>query len=158
MRTIFLDFETYWDQQYSLRNMTPVQYILDPRFEVQLLTVRDGLGGTTYHIDGPDVAEFFRTLPQEVAVVSYNALFDMCICAWVYGYVPKLMIDMLGVARARLGGQMRSLSLDKVAKHLGADQGVTGALRSVRDLRHQRHRPHVRYLPRTRPQGAVPGA
>jgi hypothetical protein len=124
MRTIFLDFETYWDQQYSLRNMTPVQYILDPRFEVQLLTVRDGLGGTTYHIDGPDVAEFFRTLPQEVAVVSYNALFDMCICAWVYGYVPKLMIDMLGVARARLGGQMRSLSLDKVAKHLGV--GVKG--------------------------------
>lgn len=124
MRTIFLDFETYWDQQYSLRQMTPVQYILDPRFEVQLLTVRDGLDGTTYHIDGPDVAEFFRTLPQEVAVVSYNALFDMCICAWVYGYVPKLMIDMLGVARARLAGKLRSLSLGSVAQHLGV--GVKG--------------------------------
>jgi DNA polymerase len=124
MKTIFLDFETYWDQQYSLKNMTPVEYILDPRFEVQLLTVKEGLHGVPYAIDGPDVGEFFAQLPAEVIIVTHNALFDMCICAWVYGYVPKLMVDTLSIARARLAAFLRSLSLASVSKHLGL--GVKG--------------------------------
>lgn len=134
MKVIFLDFETYWDQEYSLKKMTPVEYVLDPRFEVQLLTVKEGLDGQTYAIDGPDVAEFFRTLPREVIIVTHNALFDMCICAWVYGYVPKLMVDTLSIARAKLGAVLRSLSLASVAKHLGL--GVKGgALANTKGLR-----------------------
>jgi hypothetical protein len=124
MKTIFLDFETYWDIDYSLRKMTPVEYILDPRFEVQLLTVREEIDGVPYHIDGPDVGEFFASLPAEVIVVTHNALFDMCICAWIYGYVPKLMVDTLSVARAKLSAFLRSLSLGAVAKHLSI--GVKG--------------------------------
>jgi hypothetical protein len=134
MEVIFLDFETYWDQDYTLKKMTPVEYILDPRFEVQLLTVKRGLSGVPYHIDGPDVGAFFATLPREVIIVTHNALFDMCICAWVYGYVPKLMVDTLGVARARLAAFLRSLSLASVAKHLGL--GVKGgALINTKGLR-----------------------
>lgn len=124
MKTLFLDFETYWDAEYSLRKMTPVEYILDPRFEVQLLTVREGLKGVPYHIDGPDVGEFFASLPAEVIIVTHNALFDMCICAWIYGYVPKLMVDTLSIARAKLSAFLKSLSLANVSKHLGL--GVKG--------------------------------
>ena len=34
MMKVVWDFETYYDQEYSLKKMTPVEYILDPRFEV----------------------------------------------------------------------------------------------------------------------------
>jgi len=119
MKTIFLDFETYWDAVYSLKLMTPVEYILDPRFEVQGLAVRETLNGEPYWIDGPDVEAFFETLPREVIVVTHNALFDMCIMAWIYGYVPKLMVDTLSIARAKLGAMLKSLSLANVSKHLG---------------------------------------
>ncbi len=33
MKTIFIDYETYYDKEYSLRKMTPVEYVLDHRFE-----------------------------------------------------------------------------------------------------------------------------
>ena len=33
MKNLFADFETYYDDEYSLRKMTPIEYVLDPRFE-----------------------------------------------------------------------------------------------------------------------------
>lgn len=118
MKILFLDFETYWDQHYTLRTMTPVEYILDPRFEVQGLAYK-WYGQKAKWVDGPDVEAFFKSLPREVMIVTHNALFDMCICAWIYGYVPKMMCDTLGVARAKLGALLARLSLAAVAKHLG---------------------------------------
>jgi DNA polymerase len=52
-------------------------------------------------------------------MVTHNALFDMCICAWRYGFVPRLMVDTLGVSRAVLGHVLSSHSLAPVATHLG---------------------------------------
>ena len=34
MDLITVDFETYYDKEYSLRKMTTESYIRDPRFEV----------------------------------------------------------------------------------------------------------------------------
>lgn len=124
VKTIFLDFETYYDSEYSLKKMTPVQYILDPRFEAIGCAVKEGVNGKGYWIDGPDLQKFFDDLDREVATVTFNALFDNCIFAWRFGYSPKLMIDMLGVARACLGAKLKRLSLANVAMHLGI--GVKG--------------------------------
>ena len=41
MRTVVLDFETYYDKEYSLRKMTPVEYILDPRYETVMCAVKE---------------------------------------------------------------------------------------------------------------------
>jgi hypothetical protein len=34
MSYVVLDFETFYSKEYSLRRMTPVEYLLDLRFEV----------------------------------------------------------------------------------------------------------------------------
>src|SRR5262249_61079535 len=49
--------------------------------------------------------------------VSHNALFDNCIWSYRYGFVPRLMVDTLGVSRAVLS--LKSNSLESVAEHLG---------------------------------------
>lgn len=120
MKLMFLDFETYYDNEFSLRRMTPAEYIMDPRFEVMGLAVKEGLDGDPYWVDGPDVGAFFKSIePSDVCTVTFNALFDQSIMAWRYNFVPKLMIDMLGVARASLGTLLKRLSLGDVGEFLG---------------------------------------
>jgi DNA polymerase len=48
----------------------------------------------------------------------------MSVLAWRFGYIPALMIDTMGMARATLAAQLKSLSLDSVARHLGL--GIKG--------------------------------
>ena len=125
MKLIFLDFETYYDKEYSLRKMTPVEYVLDPRFEVIGCAVKESMDGKPYWLDGDALPAFFASLnPTETMLVTHNALFDMCIVAWIYNFVPRLMVDTLGVSRALLGHRLRSLSLASVSQHLGL--GVKG--------------------------------
>ena len=123
MRTIVLDFETYYDSEYSLRKMTPVEYILDPRFEAIGCAVKEGDEPAVWMTDA-ELRIYLAGLPDKVAIVSHNALFDMCILSWRYDYVPALMIDTLGMARAWLSHAIKSLSLSSVAMHLGL--GVKG--------------------------------
>ena len=120
MQFIFLDFETHYTDEYSLRKMTPVEYVLDARFECHGCAVKLGVDEPAYWIDGPDLPAFFATLnPNDVAMVSHNALFDQCIVAWRYGFTPKLIVDTLAIARACFGHELKSLSLNSVAMYLG---------------------------------------
>lgn len=119
MNFIFLDFETYYDREYTLKKLTPAEYVLDPRFECICVAVNVNGTGTQV-IDGPDFPAWLAQYPPEDTVtVTFNALFDNFILAVRYGYVPSRMIDALGMARALLGHKLRSLSLAKVAEHLG---------------------------------------
>lgn len=119
MKKVVFDFETYYDQEYSLRKMTPVEYILDPRFEVIGVSIKID-GGKTFWLDREQIPEFVEQCRKEkIMAISHNALFDMCILAWIYGYIPDLLVDTLGLARAWLARFLRSLSLGSVAKYLG---------------------------------------
>ena len=126
-RTVILDFETYYDRDYSLRKMTPVEYILDPRFENILCAVKEGWPSNqqTYVVDGADFDKWLAQAGLDKAiVVSHNALFDMCVLAWRHGVIPRLMVDTLGVSRATLGHKLKNMSLASVARHLNL--GVKG--------------------------------
>lgn len=114
-----IDFETYYDKDYSLRKMSPVEYILDPRFEVIMLSVKRP-GKPVFNLEGDKIRQFFQLLnPDDTVIITFNSLFDMCICAWHYNFVPKLMIDAMGMARAWCGHALRSVALAVVAPYLG---------------------------------------
>jgi DNA polymerase len=133
---LFLDFETYYDQEYSLRKMTPAEYILDERFETICLGVavdNSPLG----LIDGPDVQKWLDGINKAEAVtVTYNALFDNSILAWRYGFVPHRMVDALGMARSLLGYKLRKFGLADVSECLGVGQ-KGGELADVKGMRRE---------------------
>jgi DNA polymerase len=100
--------------------MTPVEYVLDPRFEVTILAVQEGVDGTPYILEGSQLPGFFKSLdPKDTVLVTHNALFDMCIVAWRYGFIPRLMVCTMNLSRAVLGGLLRRVSLASVSTHLG---------------------------------------
>lgn len=115
----FLDYETYYSTEYSLRRMTVPEYILDPRFECMGAAIKRNKEAS-FWVDAADLPKFFAGLdPQKTAIISHNALFDACITAWRYNFVPRFNGDTLGVSRAVLGHELKSLSLGSVALHLG---------------------------------------
>ncbi len=115
---LILDFETHYTAEYSLRKMTTPAYILDPRFEMQLVAVKLN-NGPHEIIDGPDFPAYLARLDaSKTTTVTFNALFDNSILAWRYGFVPDLMLDAMGMARALLGHKLRRFSLRSVADHL----------------------------------------
>lgn len=119
LNLVFLDFETYYDKEYSLRRMPTPNYIFDPRYETIMLTARIN-SGLAQIIDGPDVPAFLATLnPERTVTVSHNALFDNSILSYRYNFVPYMMLDTLGMSRALLGHELKSHSLASVAAYLG---------------------------------------
>lgn len=116
---LFLDFETYYSDTYSLRCMTTPAYILSPMFETILCAVKEDMQPAKI-IDGPDFGAYLSTIdPATTTTVTFNALFDNSILAWVYGFVPARMLDAMGMARALRGHVLTSASLASVAKNLG---------------------------------------
>lgn len=132
MDIITLDFETFYNTDYSLRKMSPVEYILDPRYECTGLAIKRGKE-PAFWVEGDKVQEFFDSQSENVMCVSHNALFDMCITAWRYGWIPKVMVDTLGVSRSVLQAYLRSMSLNSVAEYLGLGC-KTDALANVRNM------------------------
>lgn len=119
LNLVFLDFETYYDKEYSLKRMPTPNYILDPRYETIMLTARIN-SGLAQLIDGPDVPAFLQTLnPERTVTVSHNALFDNSILSYRYNFIPYMMLDTLGMSRALLGHVLTSHSLASVAAYLG---------------------------------------
>lgn len=121
MEIFSVDVETYYDKEYSLRKMTPVEYILDQRYECMGWGVT--LNGLTTFMEEDQFRAFLaRPGVQESAFVSHNALFDMCVLAWRFGFVPKLMIDTMGLARAWLQYLTPRVSLAAITQllNLGA--------------------------------------
>jgi hypothetical protein len=126
MKYVFLDFETYYSKEYSLKKMTPIEYVLDPRFELLGCAVAESVEDS-FWVDGPDFGNYLKRLsPWDTCLISHNALFDMCIVAWRFRWLPRLMTDTLGMARATLLHRIKSgsVSLSSVAMTLGI--GVKG--------------------------------
>lgn len=119
MKFLFFDFETFYTKDYSLRKMTTPEYIFHPQWE----TISCGVqidDGPVDVVPGPDFGRWISALdPNEYTTVAYNALFDNAILAWRYNWVPRRMVDALGLARYSLSHILPRLSLEKVSEHFG---------------------------------------
>lgn len=134
MSILFLDFETFYSDEYTLKKLTPPEYVLDPRYETIGCSAAVDAGPSQW-IDGPDFAHYLTQFdPATTQTVTFNALFDNCILAWVYGFVPARMYCSMRMAAALRGHVLPSVSLAMVAKVLKLGE-KGNAIHNVKGLR-----------------------
>ena len=136
MRVVYIDFESFYDSDYTLKNMTPYEYILDYRWE----TIGCGFAlndGPVEFYPGDEIAQILQELPRPYACVSYNALFDASILAFRYGIHPDVLIDAMGIVRATLLHRVRNgrVSLANISKVLGLPEKKVGVLKNASGMR-----------------------
>ena len=117
MNILTLDFETYYDQKYSLTKVTTEEYVRSDLFEA--------IGVSVQVNDG--TPEWFTGTMQEIGnwlqryqwhdamLVAHNALFDATILSWRFDIHPKVIADTLSMARAKHGVEVGG-SLAKLAE------------------------------------------
>ncbi len=120
-----VDFETYYDKEYTLGKMSMEEYVCDERFELMMVGVKKNAEPSRV-FSFATLAEY-RRLFQSMrlrgsAMLCHNTQFDGLILAILFGLVPKLLLDSLGMAQALLKPAQRSISLANCLKSL--DLGV----------------------------------
>jgi DNA polymerase I-like protein with 3'-5' exonuclease and polymerase domains len=117
MKLITIDFETYYDKDYSLSKMTTEEYVRDAWFEVIGIGVKVD-DGETHWASGS-----FETLKlwlhesfdwSNAGVLAHNTMFDGAILGWLFGIKPRVWFDTLSMARAlhgvEVGGSLKALT------------------------------------------------
>jgi DNA polymerase len=123
MRIVVLDFESYYDQDYSLSKMTTESYIRDHRFEVigvSFMVVEDGVVTTpkTWVSGSKDRIELVLLgldIPNSYLLCQHTA-FDGAILNWHFGIKPKFYLDTLSMSRPVTGMSVGG-SLEMLARY-----------------------------------------
>jgi DNA polymerase len=126
MNFLTLDFETYYDKDFSLSKLTTEEYIRDDRFEVIGVSVKIGdepavwFSGTKSQtkawLDQFEMEKYF--------VVAHNMMFDGAILAWYFDIHPFALMDTLAMLRAVDGTEVGN-SLAKAAERYGVGKKGT---------------------------------
>ena len=120
MDLITLDFETYYDRQYSLSKMTTEEYIRDPRFQVIGVSTKINDEEPVWVTgSAKEVLAHLHTLPWDNAMaLCQNTMFDGAILTWRCGIRPKALADTMLMSRAIYGPET-SHSLKAISERLG---------------------------------------
>jgi hypothetical protein len=123
MTIITLDFETYYDKQFSLSKLTTEEYVNSDQFEVIGVGVKVGYAQPVWATGNKiEIQQFLDGLdiPNSV-LLCHNTFFDATILYEHFGIVAKRYLDTLSMARA-IHDVFCWGSLAKLAVHYGLGQ------------------------------------
>jgi DNA polymerase len=117
MNLITLDFETYYDKDFSLSKITTEEYVRSDMFEVIGVGVKANNEETVW---ASGTHEQIRDWLQksfnwaDSMVLAHNTLFDGAILNWRFGIYPRVWLDTLCMGRAlhgvEVGGSLKALA------------------------------------------------
>lgn len=138
MQIITLDFETYYDKEFSLSKITTEEYIRDKRFEV--------IGVATKVNDEPIqwVTGSYKTIKNHLLslpwndhlMLAQNTAFDAAILNWRLGIKPIGYLDTMSMANA-LHGLTEPSNLAHLAKLYGEEDKGDAVLNALGKRREQ---------------------
>ena len=132
-RLVSLDFETYYDTEYTLKKLSTSEYVRDPRFKVHMVGIKVGRGKTKV-VPAARVAGELRKINWKThSLLCHNTQFDGLILSHHFGIVPLKYYCSLSMARGLHSNEIGA-GLDEVAKFYGGEGKVDGVLESVQGV------------------------
>jgi DNA polymerase len=120
---ITIDFETYYDREYSLSRMSTEEYVYDDRFEIIMVSLKRNDESTIWFTAETE-EEYREWLMQQGvhrgAVLAHNMMFDGLILCRLGVPTPPMLLDTLCMAKAILSPHHKSISLASCLKHTNA--------------------------------------
>ena len=118
MDIITIDFETYYDKEFSLSKLTTEEYIRSKEFEVIGVAVKVNDGETIWLSGEKNALHSYLHKNfdwEKSAVLAHNTMFDGAILSWVFNIHPKLYLDTMCMGRA-INGTEVSASLKALSQ------------------------------------------
>ena len=116
---LVLDFESFFDQDYSLKKMSIIEYITSPQFEFTGLGIKINDTKSVF-IPGPKVPWAIERLQKKFGIALHNATvvvknskFDVLILAEKFGIYPPYVIDIEDLSRyydSRMSQRLKDLA------------------------------------------------
>lgn len=132
-RLVSLDFETYYDQDYTLSKLSTSEYIRDPRFKAQMLGIKVGNGKTRIIPAAKIRAELGKINWATHSLLCHNTQFDGFILSHHYGIHPAYLYDSLSMARGLHSNDIGA-GLDEVSVFYGGGGKVEGSLEKTKGV------------------------
>ena len=117
MKLITIDFETYYDKDFSLSKVTTEEYVRDPMFEVIGVGIKvDNEPAEWASGTHEELRKWLQeSFPWDDAMVlAHNTMFDGAILGWHFGVRPRVWLDTLCMGRAlhgvEVGGSLKALA------------------------------------------------
>lgn len=115
-----VDFETYYDKEYSLSRMATEDYVEDDRFQIIMVGVKRN-DEPTEVFSSKTESEYAHWLREKGvhrgAVLCHNTMFDGLILQTRLGITPPMLLDTLCMAQCLLKPYHRSITLANCLKH-----------------------------------------
>ncbi len=115
MDIITIDFETFYDQDFSLSKLTTEQYVRGDLFQIIGMGIQINDGKPMWVSGTEMVKKVLDNIDwSDKAILCHNTAFDGAILSWHFGVKPKLWMDTLSMARPThqltVGGSLKALS------------------------------------------------
>ena len=133
-RLVSLDFETYWDADYTLSKMSTSEYVRDSRFKAQMMGIKVGNRKTRIVLARNIRLELLKIDWTTYSLLCHNTAFDGFILSHHYGIRPRFYYDSLSMARGLHSNDIGS-GLDEVSVFYGGKGKIEGSLDKTRGVR-----------------------
>jgi DNA polymerase len=132
MRLITVDFETYYDKQFSLSKITTEEYIRNPEFEVIGVGLKVDNEPTQWASGTHEqIKEYLHEFDwEDTMVLAHNTMFDGAILSWIFDVHPRFYTDTLCIGRALHGVDVGG-SLKAMAERYGIGEKGTEVIHAL---------------------------
>lgn len=133
-RLVSLDFETYYDADYTLSKLSTSEYVRDERFEASMVGIKIGNKKTKVVPHSKIAAELAAINWETHSVLCHNVQFDGFILSHHYGVFPKRYYCTLGMARGLHSNEIGA-GLHDVSLFYGGKGKIDGGIEGMKGVR-----------------------